>query len=54
MKLSTRTRYGIRAILEQASHYNQGPLQINVIAKRQAGGLMNYKSFFHHPASEAR
>ncbi len=35
MKLSTRTRYGIRAILELAGHYKQGPLQISVIAKRQ-------------------
>ena len=36
MKLSTRTRYGIRAILELAAHYNEGPVQIKVIALRQA------------------
>jgi len=36
MKLSTRTRYGIRAILELATHYNEGPMQIKVIALRQA------------------
>ena len=35
MRLSTRTRYGIRAILEMARHYRQGPLQIRVIAERQ-------------------
>jgi Rrf2 family protein len=35
MKLSTRTRYGIRAILELAVHYNEGPIQIKVIALRQ-------------------
>ena len=35
MKLSTRTRYGIRAILELAIHYGKGPLQIKAIAKNQ-------------------
>lgn len=35
MKLSTRTRYGVRAILELARHNGQGPLQIKAIAKRQ-------------------
>jgi len=35
MKLSTKTRYGMRAILELAEHYGQGPLQTNVIAQRQ-------------------
>jgi len=35
MKLSTRTRYGIRAALELAETYGQGPLQIKVIAERQ-------------------
>jgi len=35
MKLSTRTRYGIRAVLELASHYGAEPLQIKVIARRQ-------------------
>jgi Rrf2 family protein len=36
MKLSTRTRYGIRAIFELALFYEKGPLQTKVIAKRQA------------------
>ncbi len=35
MKLSTRTRYGIRAILELAANYGQGPLQIKIIARHQ-------------------
>jgi Rrf2 family protein len=35
MKLSTRTRYGIRAALELAEAYGRGPLQIKVIAERQ-------------------
>ena len=35
MKLSTRTRYGIRAVLELAANYGAGPLQIRLIAQRQ-------------------
>jgi Rrf2 family protein len=35
MKLSTRTRYGIRAVLELAENYGSGPLQLRVIAKDQ-------------------
>jgi Rrf2 family protein len=35
MKLSTRSRYGTRMLLEMARHYNQGPLQLGEIAKRQ-------------------
>ncbi|MFA5292856.1 MAG: Rrf2 family transcriptional regulator [Phycisphaerae bacterium] len=35
MKLSTRTRYGMRALLELAIAHNAGPLQIKVIAERQ-------------------
>jgi len=35
MKLSTRTRYGIRAILELAESYGQGPLQLKIIAQHQ-------------------
>jgi Rrf2 family protein len=35
MKLSTRTRYGIRAIIELAMNYGKGPLQIRVIAQHQ-------------------
>ena len=35
MKLSTRTRYGIRAMLELAEKGQKGPLQIKIIARRQ-------------------
>ncbi|MBU1261015.1 MAG: Rrf2 family transcriptional regulator [Planctomycetes bacterium] len=35
MKLSTRTRYGMRALLELALAYKAVPLQIKVIAERQ-------------------
>lgn len=35
MKLSTRTRYGIRAILELADNYGKGPLQLKIIAERE-------------------
>lgn len=35
MKISTRTRYGIRAVLELAENYHKGPLQLRIIAGRQ-------------------
>ena len=35
MKLSTRTRYGVRALLELALSYGKGPLQLKIIAERQ-------------------
>jgi Rrf2 family protein len=35
MKLSTRTRYAMRAILELAANYGKGPLQTRVIAQQQ-------------------
>ncbi len=35
MKLSTRTRYGIRAVLELAENYGTGPLKLKIIAQRQ-------------------
>jgi Rrf2 family protein len=35
MKLSTRTRYGMRAIIELAENNRKGPLQLRVIAQRQ-------------------
>ena len=35
MKISTRTRYGIRATVELALHFNQGPLQLRIMAERQ-------------------
>ena len=35
MKLSTRTRYGMRAIIELAQYKGDRPLQLKVIAERQ-------------------
>jgi len=35
MKLSTRTRYGTRAIIELALSHGKGPLQTKLIAQRQ-------------------
>ncbi len=35
MKLSTRTRYGVRAIIELAANDSKKPLQLKVIAERQ-------------------
>ena len=35
MKLSTRSRYGLRAVLELAIAYGEKPMQIKVIAERE-------------------
>ncbi len=35
MKLSTRSRYGARMMLDLAQHYDEGPVQMGDIAKRQ-------------------
>jgi Rrf2 family protein len=35
MKLSTRSRYGTRMMLDLAEHYDDGPVRIGEIAKRQ-------------------
>jgi Rrf2 family cysteine metabolism transcriptional repressor len=35
MKLSTRTRYGIRAILELAQNHGKGPVQLKIVARNQ-------------------
>ncbi|MBW1867056.1 MAG: Rrf2 family transcriptional regulator [Deltaproteobacteria bacterium] len=35
MKLSTRSRYGTRMMQELAQHYDNGPVRIGEIAKRQ-------------------
>ncbi len=35
MKLSTKGRYGTRALLDMARHYGQGPLPLRDIAERQ-------------------
>jgi len=35
MKISTRSRYGTRLMLDMAQHYREGPVQLGDIAKRQ-------------------
>jgi Rrf2 family transcriptional regulator, iron-sulfur cluster assembly transcription factor len=35
MKLSTRSRYGTRLMLDMAQRYREGPIQLGAIAKRQ-------------------
>ncbi|MGD9160497.1 MAG: Rrf2 family transcriptional regulator [Desulfobacteraceae bacterium] len=35
MKLSTKSRYGTRFLIDLAEHYNEGPVQISNIAERQ-------------------
>jgi len=35
MKVSTKTQYGIRAVIELAQRYRNGPLQLRIIAERQ-------------------
>ena len=39
MKLSTKSRYGTRMILDLAQHYGQGAVQLGEIAKRQKVSL---------------
>ena len=35
MKLSTRSRYGTRLMLDMAEHYHDGPIRLMTIAQRQ-------------------
>jgi Rrf2 family protein len=35
MKVSTRAEYGIRALIDLAAHYGEGPVQTHAIAERQ-------------------
>ncbi|MFO7599975.1 MAG: Rrf2 family transcriptional regulator [Candidatus Desulfacyla sp.] len=35
MKLSTRSRYGTRMMLDLATHYDEGPVQIGDISRRE-------------------
>ena len=39
MRLSTRSRYGTRLILDMAQKYGKGPIQLGEIARRQAISL---------------
>ena len=36
MKLTTRSRYGTRMMVELARHYTRGPLRLGEIARRQS------------------
>lgn len=35
MKLSTRSRYGLRALMELAKHYGEGTISVSTIAEQQ-------------------
>ncbi len=35
MKISTKIRYGARAMLELASHYGEGPIELKEIARKE-------------------
>jgi Rrf2 family protein len=35
MRLSTRSRYGARLLLDMAQHYHSGPLHLSQVAQRQ-------------------
>lgn len=35
MKLSTKSRYGTRVLIDLAEHYNEGPVRTSFIAERQ-------------------
>ena len=49
MKLSTRTRYGVRALIDIGSHSDGQPILIKDIAKRQniSNGHSPQKLQFH-------
>ena len=53
MKLSTRSRYGTRMILDMAQHYNGKPVQLGEIAKRQNVSL-KYLEQIIRPLKEAK
>jgi Rrf2 family protein len=52
MKLSTKTRYGTRMILEMAQNYGQGAIQLGEIANRQNISL-KYLEQIIRPLKEA-
>ena len=53
MKLSTRSRYGTRMILDMAQHYNGQPIQLGEISKRQNVSL-KYLEQIIRPLKEAK
>jgi len=53
MKLSTRSRYGTRLMVDMAKHYGEGPIQLGEIAKRQ-GVSVKYLEQIIIPLKKAR
>jgi Rrf2 family cysteine metabolism transcriptional repressor len=53
MKLSTRGKYGVRAVFEIARHYGKGPISIKGIAERQ-GISFSYLEQILHKLGKAR
>jgi len=53
MKLSTRSRYGTRILVDLANNQGQGPVQIGEISKRQ-GISVKYLEQLIRPLKEAR
>lgn len=47
MKLSTKGKYGVRALIEIAKHYGKGPLSIKEIAERQQISLSYLEQILH-------
>jgi Rrf2 family protein len=47
MKLSTKGKYGVRAVFEIACHYGKGPITIKAIAGRQGISLSYLEQILH-------
>jgi Rrf2 family cysteine metabolism transcriptional repressor len=47
MKLSTRGKYGVRAVFEIARHYGKGPITIKEIAERQGISFSYLEQILH-------
>jgi Rrf2 family protein len=53
MKLSTRSRYGTRLLMDMAHHYAEGPIHLSDIARRQ-GISVKYLEQIIIPLKKAR
>src|SRR4030066_2184107 len=49
MKISAKIRYGARAMLELASHYGEGPLELREIAKKENISLKYLEQVINPP-----
>jgi Rrf2 family transcriptional regulator, cysteine metabolism repressor len=47
MKLSTKGKYGVRAVFEIARHFGEGPITIKEIAERQGISLSYLEQILH-------